>query len=124
MSKFVFTGDIRNNVCYGLMYGAAKMGMHFVALGPKDLHIDDEVLHYCQEQAKLSNGKIEVLDNIEEAVKDTDVIYTDIWVSMGEDESLYKPRVEMLSPYKVTIDMMKKNREIIYTLYALLTIFS
>ena len=68
MSKFVFTGDIRNNVCYGLMYGAAKMGMHFVALGPKDLHIDDEVLHYCQEQAKLSNGKIEVLDNIEENV--------------------------------------------------------
>ncbi len=107
--KFVFTGDIRNNVCYGLMYGAAKMGMHFVALGPKDLHIDDEVLHYCQEQAKLSNGKIEVLDNIEEAVKDADVIYTDIWVSMGEDESLYKPRVEMLSPYKVTMDMMNKT---------------
>ena len=107
--KFVFTGDIRNNVCYGLMYGAVKMGMHFVCLGPQSLQIDPEVLAYCQEEAKKSGGIIEVLDNVEEAVKDADVIYTDIWVSMGEDESLYKPRVVMLSPYKVTQDMMKKT---------------
>jgi len=107
--KFVFTGDIRNNVCYGLMYGAVKMGMHFVCLGPKSLTIDPEVLAYCQEEAKKSGGKIEVLDDVEKAVKDADVIYTDIWVSMGEDESLYKPRVEMLSPYKVTQEMMKKT---------------
>lgn len=107
--KFVFTGDIRNNVCYGLMYGAVKMGMHFVALGPKSLNIDLEVLAYCQKEAQKSGGKIEVLDNVDEAVKDADVIYTDIWVSMGEDESLYKTRVEMLSPYKVTVDMMKKT---------------
>lgn len=107
--KFVFTGDIRNNVCYGLMYGAVKMGMHFVCLGPKSLQIDPEVLAYCKEEAKKSGGKIEVLDNVDEAVKDADVIYTDIWVSMGEDESLYKPRVEMLSPYKVTQEMMAKT---------------
>lgn len=107
--KFVFTGDIRNNVCYGLMYGAAKMGMHFVCLGPKSLEVDKDVLEYCQEEAKKTNGKIEVLDNIDEAVKDADVVYTDIWVSMGEDESLYKPRVEMLSPYKVTKEMMSKT---------------
>lgn len=107
--KFVFTGDIRNNVCYGLMYGAVKMGMHFVCLGPKSLQIDPEVLAYCKEEAAKSGGTIEVLDNIDEAVKDADVIYTDIWVSMGEDESLYKPRIEMLSPYKVTQEMMKKT---------------
>lgn len=107
--KFVFTGDIRNNVCYGLMYGAMKMGMHFVCLGPKDLQIDPEVLAYCQQEAQKSGGKIEVLDNVDEAVKDADVIYTDIWVSMGEDESLYKSRVKMLSPYKVTTEMMKKT---------------
>ena len=105
--KFVFTGDIRNNVCYGLMYGAVKMGMHFVCLGPKSLHIDPEVLAYCKEEAKKSGGTIEVTDNVDEAVKDADVIYTDIWVSMGEDESLYKPRVEMLSPYKVTQEMVE-----------------
>ena len=107
--KFVFTGDIRNNVCYGLMYGAVKMGMHFVCLGPKSLHIDPEVLDYCKEEAKKSGGTTEVTDNVDEAVKDADVIYTDIWVSMGEDESLYKPRVEMLSPYKVTQEMMSKT---------------
>ena len=107
--KFVFTGDIRNNVCYGLMYGAAKMGMHFVCLGPKSLDIDPEVLQYCQTEAEKSGGKLEVLDNVEEAVQDADVIYTDIWVSMGEDEALYKPRVEMLSPYKVTSEMMQKT---------------
>lgn len=107
--KFVFTGDIRNNVCYGLMYGAMKMGMHFVCLGPKDLQIDLEVLAYCQQEAQKSGGKIEVLDNVDEAVKDADVIYTDIWVSMGEDEALYEPRVKMLSPYKVTTEMMKKT---------------
>ncbi len=107
--KFVFTGDIRNNVCYGLMYGAMKMGMHFVCLGPKDLQIDPEVLAYCQQEAQKSGGKIEVLDNVDEAVKDADVIYTDIWVSMGEDEALYEPRVKMLSPYKVTKEMMKKT---------------
>ena len=84
--KFVFTGDIRNNVCYGLMYGAAKMGMHFVCLGPKSLQIDPEVLAYCQQEAMKSGGKIEVLDNVDEAVKGADVIYTDIWVSMGEDD--------------------------------------
>lgn len=107
--KFVFTGDIRNNVCYGLMYGAAKMGMHFVCLGPKTLQIDPQVLDYCENEAQKSGGKIEVLSDVDEAVKDADVIYTDIWVSMGEDESLYKPRVEMLTPYKVTTEMMKKT---------------
>ena len=96
-------------VYYGLMYGAAKMGMHFVCLGPKSLHIDPEVLAYCKEEAKKSGGTIEVTDNVDEAVKDADVIYTDIWVSMGEDENLYKPRVEMLSPYKVTQEMMSKT---------------
>ena len=105
--KFVFTGDIRNNVCYGLMYGAVKMGMHFVCLGPKSLHIDPEVLAYCKEEAKKSGGTIEVTDNVDEAVKDADVIYTDIWVSMGESEDLYPVRVNALSPYKVTTKMMK-----------------
>ena len=107
--KFVFTGDIRNNVCYGLMYGAMKMGMHFVCLGPQTLSIDPDVLNYCYEEAQKSGAKLEILDNVDEAVKDADVIYTDIWVSMGEDEALYKPRVEMLSPYKVTTEMMKKT---------------
>lgn len=107
--KMVFSGDIRNNVCYGLMYGAAKMGMHFVALGPKSLDVDPEVIAYCQKEAEKSGGQFEITDDVDYAVKDADVIYTDIWVSMGEDESLYKPRVEMLTPYKVTTEMMSKT---------------
>ena len=107
--KFVFSGDIRNNVCYGLMYGAVKMGMHFVCMGPDTLKIDPEVLAYCQEEAKKSGAILEVTSDVDYAVKDADVIYTDIWVSMGEPESLYKPRVEMLSPYKVTREMMAKT---------------
>jgi len=104
--KFVFCGDIRNNVCYGLMYGAVKMGMHFVCLGPKQLHIDEDVLKYCQQEAKKSGGKIEVLDNVDEAVKDADVIYTDVWVSMGEPDEVWEERIRELTPYKVTKEVM------------------
>ena len=113
--KFVFTGDIRNNVCYGLMYGAVKMGMHFVALGPKTLHIDSEVLDYCQKEAQKSGGKIEVLDNIDEAVQDADVIYTDIWASMGEEDQIPE-RVRMLTPFRVTKEMLDatENSDVIF----------
>lgn len=107
--KFVFTGDIRNNVCYGLMYGAAKMGMHFVALGPDELKMDPEVVAYCNEEAAKSGGSLTITSNVDEAVKDADVIYTDIWVSMGEAEELYPKRVKLLSPYKVTQEMMAKT---------------
>lgn len=103
--KFVFTGDIRNNVCYGLMYGAAKVGMHFVCLGPDALEVDPRVVDYCQKEYEKSGGSLEITHDLR-AVEGADVIYTDIWVSMGEDESLYKPRVEMLSPYKVTRELM------------------
>ena len=109
--KFVFTGDIRNNVCYGLMYGAAKMGMHFVCLGPKSLEIDPEVLQYCQVEAEKSGGKLEVLDNVDEAVQDADVIYTDVWVSMGEPDEVWAERIKELSPYKVTKEVMDNAGE-------------
>ena len=107
--KLVFTGDIRNNMSYALMYGAAKMGMHFVALGPKSLDPDEKIVKEMQEYSKQTGATIEVTDNIDEAVKDADVIYTDIWVSMGEDESLYPERVKLLSPFKVTREMMNKT---------------
>ncbi|MDQ0149495.1 ornithine carbamoyltransferase [Eubacterium multiforme] len=107
--KLVFTGDIRNNMSYALMYGAAKMGMHFVALGPKSLDPDEKIVKEMQEYSKQTGATIEITDNVDEAVKDADVIYTDIWVSMGEDESLYPERVKLLSPYKVTREMMNKT---------------
>ncbi|MDO5039353.1 ornithine carbamoyltransferase [Clostridium sp.] len=107
--KLVFAGDTRNNMSYALMYGAAKMGMHFVALGPKSLEPDPEIVKEMQEYSKQTGAIIEFSDNVDEAVKGADVIYTDIWVSMGEDESLYPERVKLLTPYKVTREMMAKT---------------
>ena len=107
--KFVFTGDIRNNVCYGLMYGAAKMGMHFVALGPSELQMDPEVVAYCKAEAEKSGGSFMVTDNVDEAVRDADVIYTDIWVSMGEEDQ-YEQRINLLKDYQVNMDMIKKTK--------------
>lgn len=104
--KMVFVGDIRNNMSYALMYGAAKMGMHFVALGPKELDPDEAIINEVKEMCKKTGATVEVTDNIEEGVKDADVIYTDIWASMGEEDKLAE-RVKLLTPYKITMDMMK-----------------
>ena len=107
--KLVFTGDTRNNMSYALMYGAAKMGMHFVALGPDSLKPDEDILKEMQEYSKETGATIEFSSNVDVAGKGADVIYTDIWVSMGEDESLYPERVKLLTPYKVTREMMNKT---------------
>ena len=103
--KMVFVGDIRNNMSYALMYGAAKMGMHFVALGPKELDPDEDILNEVKEICKATGATVEVTDNIEEGVKGADVIYTDIWASMGEEDKLAE-RVKLLTPYKITMNMM------------------
>ena len=106
--KLVFCGDIRNNMSYALMFGAAKTGMHFVALGPKDLNPDEQVLARVREVAKETGAVIEVTDNVEQAVKGADVLYTDVWASMGEEDQI-PARVKLLTPYKITMDMVKKT---------------
>ena len=106
--KLTFVGDLSDNVMYALMYGSAIMGVDFKAVGPEETVCDPKVLEVSQELAKKSGATITISHDPED-VKGSDVIYTDIWVSMGEDEALYKPRVEMLSPYKVTSEMMQKT---------------
>ncbi|MCP4179770.1 MAG: ornithine carbamoyltransferase [bacterium] len=106
--KLVFTGDTRNNMCYALMYGAVKMGMHFVALGPKALEPDPEVLAKVQTYANKTAAKIEFTDDVDYAVKNADAVYTDVWVSMGEKVD-YAERVKQLSPYQVNMEMLKKS---------------
>lgn len=103
--KLVFAGDARNNMGYALMYGCAKMGMTYTALAPKELWADKEVVEKAQKVANETGAKIEMTDSIED-IKGADVIYTDIWVSMGEEDKLLE-RVKLLTPYKVTMDMMK-----------------
>lgn len=105
--KVVFAGDIRNNMSYAWMYGCAKMGMHFVAFGPKSMEaeLDKEVLKRVNEVAKETGAVIEISDSIE-CVKGADVIYTDVWASMGEEAQIPE-RVKLLTPFKVTMDLLK-----------------
>jgi ornithine carbamoyltransferase len=112
--KVVFCGDIRNNMSYAWMYGCAKMGMHFVAYGPKDLVVDPDVLASAQAVAKETGGKIEISDS-PDCVKGADVIYTDIWASMGEEDQIPE-RVRLLTPYRVTMELLKatKNTDVLF----------
>ena len=112
--KVVFAGDTRNNMAYAWMYGCAKMGMHFVALGPKELSPSQDILNKVNEVAKETGAVIEVAHDIE-AVKGADVIYTDVWASMGEEDQIPE-RVRLLTPYKVTMEMLNKtgNRDVIF----------
>lgn len=114
--KVVFAGDIRNNMSYAWMYGCAKMGMHYVAFGPKELayHLDKEVLKKVNEVAETTGAKIEISDSID-SVKGADVIYTDVWASMGEEAQIPE-RVKLLTPYKVTMDLLKAtgNNDVIF----------
>lgn len=114
--KVAFMGDVRNNMAYAWMYGCAKMGMHFVAVGPKELvdGIDQNVLKQVAEVAKETGAVIEVTDNVD-AVKGADVLYSDIWASMGE-EALIPERVKLLTPYRIDMDLIKRteNPDVIF----------
>jgi ornithine carbamoyltransferase len=113
--KLVFCGDIRNNMSYALMYGAAKTGMHFVALGPDGLAPDPKVLAAAREAAKETGAIIEVCNDMKTAVKDADVLYTDVWASMGEEAQIPE-RVKLLTPYKVTMEMIEAtgNKDVLF----------
>ncbi|AEM68871.1 ornithine carbamoyltransferase [Mycoplasma putrefaciens] len=105
--KFVFAGDARNNVSNSLMIGCAKMGMHFVAAAPKELWPTQELVDQCKEIAKETGATINLVDDMKVACKDADVIYTDVWVSMGESEEVWESRIKLLKPYQVNIDAIK-----------------
>ena len=104
--KLVFMGDARNNVANSLMVVCAKMGMHFVACGPKELWPDKELVNKCKEIAKETNGSIEMTEDVMEASRGADVIYTDVWVSMGEPDDVWAERIKLLSPYQVNMKVM------------------
>lgn len=106
---FVYAGDGRNNVANALMIGAAKMGMDFRILTPSELDPKEELVERCREVAKETGAKITITDSINEGVKDADVIYTDVWVSMGEPEEEWIKRINLLKPYQVNMEMMKKT---------------
>lgn len=107
--KVAFCGDIRNNMSYAWMYGCAKMGMHFVAYGPEELaaQMDGDVIKKVEKVAAETGAVIEICSS-PECLKGVDVLYTDVWASMGEEEEIPE-RVKLLTPYKVTMDMIKQT---------------
>lgn len=112
--KVVYVGDTRNNMSYAWMYGCAKLGMHYVALGPKELWPSAESLTKIQEVAAQSGAVIELSDS-RDSLKGADVVYTDVWVSMGEEDQMER-RVELLTAYRVDMEMLKStgNQDVIF----------
>ncbi len=106
---FVYAGDGRNNVANALMIGGAKMGMDFRIVSPKALFPEAKLLKKCKDVAKETGGTITITDDIAKGVKNADVIYTDVWVSMGEPDSVWGERIKLLKPYQVNAEMMKKT---------------
>lgn len=106
--KFVYIGDARNNMGNSLMIGCVKMGMKFVSLAPKELWPNDELVNEMQEVAKVTKGSIHLTEDIDD-VEGADVIYTDVWVSMGEEEQ-YEQRINLLKDYQVNMDMINKTK--------------
>ena len=109
--KLVYMGDARYNMGNSLMVGCAKMGMHFVACAPKKYFPNEELVAECQKIASETGAKIEFIEDPVEATKNADVIYTDVWVSMGEPAEVWEERINELSPYRVTMELMNNAGE-------------
>ncbi len=105
--KLVFLGDARNNVANSLMVICSKLGIDFCCCGPASLFPSDELVEKCRNFAKKHNSEILLTEDVNEGVDNASVVYTDVWVSMGEDDSLWKERIKLLTPYRVTKDLMR-----------------
>ena len=104
--KLVYMGDARYNMGNSLMVGCAKMGMHFVACAPESYFPSPALVQTCQEIASQTGATLEFITDPETAVAGAHVIYTDVWVSMGEPDSVWETRIRELSPYRVTQGLM------------------
>ena len=104
--KLVYCGDARYNMGNSLMVGCAKMGMHFVACTAKEYFPDEKLIETCKEIAAETGAVLEFITDPMEATRGADVIYTDVWVSMGEPDSVWEQRIHALKPYQVNKAMM------------------
>ena len=114
-TKLVYVGDARNNMGNSLMIGSAKLGIDFTAVAPKELFPDEKLVEEMRAVAKETGSKIELTEDVVEGVKDADALYTDVWVSMGEEDK-YEERIKQLKPYQVNMKMIKNsgNPDIIF----------
>ncbi|MFC2091018.1 ornithine carbamoyltransferase [Bacteroidota bacterium] len=107
--SFAYLGDARNNMGNSLLVGAAKMGMDFRAVAPAQCQPSTKLVAECREIAKATGAKLMVTDKVEEGVKGVDFLYTDVWVSMGEPDEVWNERIQLLKPYQVNMDVVKKT---------------
>ncbi|MEB8434362.1 ornithine carbamoyltransferase [Cocleimonas sp. KMM 6892] len=107
--RYCFIGDAENNMGDSLLIGGAKLGMDVRLCAPKACWPQAEIIDYAQSVANQTGAKLLVTDNPDEAVKDCDFIYTDVWVSMGEPAEKWQQRIDLLSPYQVNTELMQKT---------------
>ena len=109
--KLVYMGDARYNMGNSLMVACSKLGMHFVACTTKEYFPNEELVETCKAYAAESGATITLTEDVKEGTKDADIIYTDVWVSMGEPDEVWEKRIQALSPYKVTKEVMENAGE-------------
>lgn len=109
--KLVYMGDARYNMGNSLMIACSKMGLDFVACAPKEYFPDPELVAQCRKYAEESGAAITLTEDVQEGTKDADVLYTDVWVSMGEPDEVWKERIQALSPYQVNKKAMENAKE-------------
>lgn len=105
--RLVYLGDARYNMGNSYMVACSKLGLHYTACAPSKYFPDQKLVDQCEEYAEESGGSITLTENVTAATRGADVICTDVWVSMGEPDSVWEERIQDLSPYKVTADVMK-----------------
>lgn len=105
--KFVYMGDARYNMGNSLMIVCSKLGLDFTACTNKEYFPNEELVAQCKEWAKISGGSVTLSEDVEEATKDADVLYTDVWVSMGEPDEVWEKRIKDLTPYQVNKKVME-----------------
>lgn len=109
--KLVYMGDARYNMGNSLMVTCAKLGMHFTACTNKKYFPNEKLVSYCNEVAKQTGGSVSFTEDVKEACTDADVIYTDVWVSMGEPDEAWAERIDDLKPYQVNANVMSLAKD-------------
>lgn len=109
--NFSYFGDARNNMGNSLMIGSAKMGINFTGCAPKELWPNEALIEQCKVLAKESGATIRFTEDVKEGSKDADVLYTDVWVSMGEPQEVWAKRIKQLMPYQVNKSLMDNASE-------------
>lgn len=117
--KFVYMGDARYNMGNSLMVTAAKLGMDFVACTSKKYFPDEELVAYARAEAEKSGGSVELTESVEQGCKDADVIYTDVWVSMGEPDEVWEERIKELKPYQVNRQALELAKDSVIFMHCL-----